>query len=497
MPIPDLRLSFVPRSRRVRGVDAGASRGMDISTNILAILGVFGVIAVVVVTLATIRAQHNTIWIVGGMLMASALATHSTETGYINNTWLRIIQERRAEFYLGLGCLLFVLNIPHLPKFRINTLSAQGLCLLAINLYAGALDMVHMPGTLDGLMRIGLMLITMPAVMVAMGTMLNDWSDFQRAMRGLGFVGAAWVGAVIIQLFIDHRQLILAGTVRFTGLLGNPQATAVFVGPMATILAWLAFNDNDRRMRWFWIASSVAMTVMVLWTGSRTGTLMYLVGLTAVLHTRLGRAVFLLPLAAAGVYGMLQLIESMGISLGLERLTSGLDTRTDAWRMLLEDAMNAPLFGGGGAAARKVENSFLLGMVIYGVFMLALILLLMVINGVQCLRLLNLRRRAPGNVQRLIDVIIAYNLIYFMGAFFEWIVLSRVDGNFVFIMAFGAMTTRLLQIARTEEFSRMDSSPDGWSAGRYGEWADIAESYGDSRTGDSRTGGDESLSASR
>ena len=92
----------------------------------------------------------------------------------------------------------------------------------------------------------------------------RGWDDYLHFFRAVGLVGAAWSGACLLQVFLDRSQVVFPGTSRFTGLLGNPQSTAVYIGPMA---AWPRPQSGfavaarvSSAMRWdqAWIATAAA-----------------------------------------------------------------------------------------------------------------------------------------------------------------------------------------------------------------------------------------------
>ena len=94
------------------------------------------------------------------------------------------------------------------------------------------------------------------------------------------------------------------------------------------------------------------------------------------LYSRVGRAILFMPVAVAGLFGLAMLIDSLGIKMPLDRFLEGGDTRSSVWMGLFDDALRTPLFGEGIGGARFVENSYLLGWVMYGPLMLVLLLLL-------------------------------------------------------------------------------------------------------------------------
>jgi hypothetical protein len=181
-------------------------------------------------------------------------------------------------------------------------------------------------------------------------------------------------------------------------------------------------------------------------TGSRTGAGVFVIGASAVLYARLGRAVLLIPIVVGIAYGMLSLVESLDLTRGLARLTSGADTRSEAWRVLLREAMNHPLFGS-PAMTKFTENSYLMGVASYGLGMAVLMLVLLCTSAYQSLRLWRARHWLDLSERRLVDLILGFNAAYFLGAFFEWYILARLDIMMIMFLIFSGMSTHLLDLA--------------------------------------------------
>jgi hypothetical protein len=358
----------------------------------------------------------------------------------------------RAELYLTFGCILMCAVLIHVGVMSFKHLPLQGVLLLGINMFAGLLEMHHRT-PLEGVQRVLFSFATIGPLLVLIPSLLElDGNNFLRLFRTMGFMGSLWCLAVLIQIPLDRNQLILTGSNRFTGMLGNPQGAAVYLGPMASVLTWLCLNEPQKKFRLLWIASTGLMVIFLVWTGSRTGMLMYMFGLTGILYARAGRAIFFLPIVGAGVVGLFQILTSFGIDLGygLDRLTSGTDTRTEIWLVLLEDALSSPLLGMGEGRKGGVENSYLLAWVVYGPLMLGAMLLLMVASGIQCLRLMAVRSRLDPTQKRIVDFIVAFDAMYFAGAMFEWYILARADFTIPLWCVMAAMTERLIRIGKEQ-----------------------------------------------
>jgi hypothetical protein len=435
---------------------------------LMVLCAVVGAVALILAGTMKIRGAALVVTL---MVFASSLAPQMAARGYYGQTWLYPVQSLRAELYLAFGVLLALLVAVHAGKVRLNQVPLPTILILIINYFAGVLDTRET--IQDGVFRIGLATATLGSLALYCTALFRSWDDFLPMMRAVGLAGLLWIGGSMVQAVLDQSQMLVDYGRRFVGLLGNPQGTAVYLGPMTTILLWLVLNDPARRMRWMWSMAFALVVMMVIWTGSRTGSLMAILGILFLLRARLGRAVILIPILGVGLIVVIYVVDMIGIELPFARLIGGGDTRTDAWKTLIEDALNAGFFGEGWGGARFVENSFLLGAVMYGPLMLVLLLLLIGSLFVLSSKLWRVRKHVPKQIAGLIDLIIAYSVMLFVGGQFEWFIISRVDANLPFIVIFSCMGASILTLVR-EQAALQDEYPETeqFDAIEYGEDVD-------------------------
>lgn len=430
------------------------------------LLYLVGVVAAAGVLMAGARNVRAGFAILTVMVLFSAMSTQSEQGKelFAGRTWLHAIQANRANLYMGAAILLALVLLMHTRLIQMQRVAGAAVIMLVINLYAGVLDIRHDP--LGGAQRVGLAMLAIGSLALFVTASLRTWDDYLTLMRALGAVGALWIGGAMVQAVLDQSQMLMGWQKRFVGLLGNPQGTAVYVGPQSAIMLWLALNDPVKKMRVLWSCLFAVMLMMVVWTGSRTAALLTLTGAMFLLRARLGGAVFLLPILAAALVGVSYIVSSLGIQLPFDRLIAGGDTRSAAWSGLFEDALATGLIGEGWTGARFVENAYLLGWVVYGQLMLLLMLAQLLFMGVNAARIWGVRRETPQSIRRLIDLIIAYYAMYFLGAQFEWYIVSRIDANICFITIFSCMgvciyQTVLQQRQLGEEFGH---EPEAWQS---------------------------------
>lgn len=424
----------------------------------LALFGVAGLSGLILVV-AVLRDLRMARWLVASMMLFSSLAPQSEQTGWFSQVWVKPLQERRAVLYAACAVALLLSALVHKSRTSFKVFPGVLACMMGIGLWAGMLDLRVLPD--EGALRVILTLASVLGAVMVIPSITETWEDIMAFVRALGWVGVIWLGCVMVQLAIAPGQMTMGYEKRFVGLLGNPQGTAVFLAPQLTLVAWLAFNEQERRLRWVWILTLGGLLVLLGWTGSRTGALMSMTGLMAVLYARLGRAVLALPLVLGALYGMILLASKLGIEMPFERLVSNADTRTGSWAVLLEDALRAPLLGEGGQT-RAVEHSFLLGWVVYGPVMALLIAVMFFATVVLSIRLWQSRVYVTPSVRRLIDLILGYFMMYWIGSNFEWYVVARIDANIPLMMSFACISGSILRqtAAARHELAHADEAPD-------------------------------------
>lgn len=435
---------------------------------VLYLLGVCAVAGIAGALAASARNIRAAVMVVVLVVFSASITTQAAERGFTGVTWLHPLQELRAELYLAFSCVLAIVVLIHTNRINITRVSASAVIMLIINLFAGVLD--TRDNVREGAMRVGLAVISIGSMSLFATAMIRTWDDYLPLLRALGVVGVMWVGGSMVQAVLDKSQMLVNYQTRFVGLLGNPQGTAVYLGPQSAILIWLVLNEPSKRLRRLWVIVFAILLMMVIWTGSRTGALLAIVGAAFILRAKLGRAALLLPLLGVASFGVALLVEQMGIVLPFHRLLEGGDTRTQAWTVLLYDALHAGVFGEGAAGVRFVENSFLLGWVVYGPFMFALLLGLVFSLFVMGVRLWKIRKEVPEHIARLIDLILAYSVMLVIAGQFEWFIISRVDANIPFVVLFTCMGSSILaQVKEERAWHAEAGSYDTPEALAYGE----------------------------
>lgn len=412
------------------------------------LLGVLGV----TFTLAALVKVRAALILVGAMVFFSTIGVAVTFSKVPVQTFLMPVQATRSELYTACGVLLLVVMLVNVGRIALKSIPLQGLFLLAIALY-GALIRIASGFGQSGFQTIAFTAVTLLPLLFLLPALLREWEDWFIALRAMLVTSGVWIAGVMWQMTIDWRKLVEQTTFsRFQGLTQNPQQAGLFLAVTVVLGVFMMLNDPKIRYRWLWAGVGGVGGLMLMWTGSRTGAAMTLLGLTAVLYSRAGRAIIFVPIAAVAGYAVYSMLGKAGVDLGFERLTSTSDTRREAWIALLRNISENPMTGVGSTEeAAASENSLLYGMASYGVGIGVLIVLMMLHGAWLCVRLFR-RRFSLGKHQRaLADVIIAFNLVYFAGSMFEGYIIARVNQMVIYLLLFAAMATRLLDKADEDD----------------------------------------------
>jgi hypothetical protein len=389
---------------------------------------------------------------VGGMLFLSALGlTEDAEKFADTRVWLYPLQVNRQLAYAACAGMVMLGAAIHSSKVNSRTIPGLGLGMLALGVYMGVI-LIFQKGAVAGFAAIFLAIFSMGAVMILLASQLRSWDDFAKVLRILTFVGCVWTLACTIQFLSDQTRLTTGyGMRRFVGLSGNPQHAAGLSAVMATVGFWVLLND--RAKFWKLLASIAASThiIFVLWTASRTGLALTVIGFTGILYARIGRAIFFAPVAGGMGYALLTVAQNMGVQFGFERLSSREDTRSDKWQILWETGMSSPVIGVGLEDAGGSENGFLYGFASFGIGVPVIMVIILLFTIGVCLRLIKARFDTPDPVgKRLIDLTIAFFLMYWAGNIFEGFGVARISPQLTYFLIFACFATSAITISQDE-----------------------------------------------
>lgn len=245
------------------------------------------------------------------------------------------------------------------------------------------------------------------------GMYVTSLKDIRQWLMTILMCGIVFLGLCAVQIPFGIAPLIMGN--RFSGLTSNPQVAAINLAFCCIISLYFVVSRQSSKITWYLsLISFLFLSIFLLWTGSRTGLLMALAGIAVLVSSDI-RAIGLSGIFVLAICGLLSLFDISPI--GFERLVNGGDTRTEAWRLLLQRFMDNPIFG--SPEGRLTVESFPVVVLAYSGLIGALILM----SCISCLAvgLNDLRIRSAGNKEYtlLTRLFIGLSIALCLGSLFE------------------------------------------------------------------------------
>jgi len=413
------------------------------------------------------------------LLFASCLATPRDWADRVLPTvWLGI-QTRRSEIFLIAGAAGVLMALAQFGRLSGKRVAMSGVLLACVGLYSAMLRLHH-GGAADGFESMLFAVCTLLPLLVVAPLVMDEPGDIRKILRVMVGVNALWLAMCALQFVINSTYLTQGNQYRFQGLLGNPQHAGTLMAFFGVVVLWLLLNDRGAVTKFIYTGILGANMVLLIWSGSRTGMGMALVGFAGVMYTRLGKSMLFMPFAAVIAYfGFKMVLSLTGLDIGAARLTTLEDTRTEAWFRLIASGMESPLFGVGMDEVDRSENSWLYAFASYGIGLFALTVLMTLVAGFEVLRAVRLRSVLTLDERRVLDLNIGVVAMYFAGAVLEGYMISRVSASLPIYMVFSGalvMTTRYAALRKASGWDG-DASAQGEYEPRYGD--EHAEEYGE------------------
>lgn len=423
----------------------------------------------------------------GVMMLASALAAPVDPLGRAVQTWLTPVQTRRSEIFAAGGALLLIAIVFHIHRLKVHRLQFQAMLLVAVGFYGAFVRAIGGGDLSSGTESAIFAFFTLVPAVIVLPSLINSRDDAIASLRVMALVSAAWAGACAVQFVLRPKILTLGGGyMRFQGMLANPQHAAVFLSFCVVVCSFLMLNDTKARYRPIWASLAGVNLLMTLWTGSRTGAMMTVIGCIAVFYSRLGRSILLLPVGAGVLMGAMSFIQQTK-TIDFSRLTSGQDTRSKAWAVLWQEFLDRPMWGTAMAEMTTYsENSILMALAGYGFLMGIIVILFFVVTLFKCLMIYRARFALRDPVEkRLADLVVGMSGMYLAGSLFEGYIVSRVSSPMAFMLltlGLGAWVQERAKQQQAEDADEAWAPAEGTgpdlSDSRYDEYGDFSH-YGE------------------
>ncbi len=400
-------------------------------------------------------------WVLVLITLFSAISSpdsNDTRHGVVTQTIFEGIQRYRSEAVFGVSVVAAIGVFFHGSRVSLLHLSGVVLCLTGLGVYNGIITGLH-DGIGESSKTIVTAVITVLPLALLLSGAIHESRRFEQAIRPIVVVAVLWVLGVLVQLTVSRQALVLGMDARFRGLLGNPQHAAVYLAVSLVTCAWVGLYSQELRWRIMAVVAGSSCAVLLVWTGSRSGAIMSVIGLGAVFFARVGRLVFFAPVVAIAAWGMIALLENLGVSVSADRIVSTENTRAGAWSAMISRGMESPIVGNGPMFAGSSENSLLLALSAYGIGSLILQFFVLIAILVIVLKYVVRRGLLPQSVRPAGDLSAGVLMMYFFGAQFEGYGVARVSVMTVFLVVFASI---LHQVNATANFgAELDSDSDG------------------------------------
>ncbi len=410
---------------------------MSIPFPVLAALICIGLIVSIVYTVGLTK-KWGILLPFAGMLLFGSMSLPLDWNDRINPTVWLPIQRIRSELFLVSGAAGLLLVFFQISRLRGKKLSISVWTLVLAGMYAALLRFVH-DSPSEGAFSVAFGICTLIPVALTATIVMDSLDDLVTLLRTVALTNIVWIFMVIIQIGANPKYVTMGNELRFVGILANPQHSGVLMAFFCVITLWLLTNDS-RKLKAIYTILLGINCLFLLWTGSRTGLGMTIIGVSSILYTRVGRVILLLPLVGILTYvGLKVVVNVIDIDFGLNRLASTTNTRDYAWWKLLNTGLENPLFGVGTLESEKSENSWLFGFAAFGIGMLVMTIAMTFFAMWECFRLFRTRSWLPKYYRPYADLVIGIMAMYFAGAVLEGYIISRVSAALcIFPLAAGA-----------------------------------------------------------
>lgn len=411
------------------------------------------------------------------MLMSAALALPLDWDGSLRQTFWLPLQQQRSNLFLAGGVALALVILAQSAHLRGKAQSVVIWLLLAASIYASLMRFVHEDG-ISGSKSVVFNLLTLLPLILMPSVVIREFEDFYLILRTIALSSIVWTGMVMVQFVVNPSMITMGNSNRFVGVLSNPQHAGVLLAFFSVVLLWLILNDK-KHFRILYIGMLGISSLFLLWTGSRTGLGMTVIGSVAILYTRLGRAILIMPVVAVIAFIAFTLVADVSSTeSAFSRLTSTEDTRSGAWAKLIRNGMESPLTGVGIEESEKSENSWLYGFAAFGIGMLSILIVITIAGAFSGMMWFRAKFSLPHVYRPMMDLCLGALAMYFAGAFLEGYMLARVSPMLCLLPIFCSMGSMLSRSTKTsdlyeyDEYGELDqySSQDG----RFADYSDEA-----------------------
>jgi hypothetical protein len=352
---------------------------------------------------------------------------------------LRFFQLYAREVTLGL-LLLFIPSILAGRGWRSRLIVGAAAVFLVFEMWISArLWIGGMTSAVRPIVNASTAALLMIALCAGAGRWLQSSESAFAMLKAFAGCAVLFAGANILQMAV-HPSSIVTG--RISGTTGNPQAVAqecMLLLPSVLVL----ITERRVAVRWrtLMIATAAALVLLTLWSGSRLGMVLAIVGVIMLLRRRLGRGLLITLLVGALVCLGIEFIPETASN--LSRFVDTTNTRSDSWAFLIETFSHNMLIGAPSAGDSYPESSYLGALAYFGIFGGLILLSSVLLVGWQLLKVEH-RKSLLGRDAILVNLVTANMGMIFASGISEAILLSALSQTVVFLYVNFALLAYLL-----------------------------------------------------
>ncbi len=342
-------------------------------------------------------------------------------------------------------CLLAVICLPFFNRKKSGWLGVKPslafATLMSLQLFLLAVDFFRISFINDQeiYQRALIDLLFLFSMGMVVASWINNFEDVQWFFRSVAGGTILFLAATAIQFLWDPSQEVWNG--RLFGVSAHPNFAAVMFSISVLVCLWLSQSVLGKRERYFWILLTLLCGIGLVWTGSRTGFLMAVVGVGVyIFSTRKGLVFLCVGLLAIPLLAVSNLLPEFTIA--INRVLSGANTRAASWSLLWSQFTQNPVFGLPTNEIQASENSYLWIALRGGIVGLALLLLVWFLIFKNLKYLMDHQKPFLKNAERLL---FACFCSYFVGSFFEGYINMTLGYQ---ILIFYGLITALSRLSR-------------------------------------------------
>ncbi len=412
-------MQTTPRARTY-GISPGAARNvLDYLDPLFRFLETpFGMVALVLLVSVAIYALRGR----RGRELLIFLVTLTGMVGYLNSIYWNNTLIPPLETFRGLCKPMFVIGLVLMtiryaisrPSLRETTVRWAALALPALMVVYGLRQLSVAPERTAG--AFAMLALLSFGVMQYLRRSITSGEDIAAILSATVAAGLAFFALSAVQIMFAGTSNVVFND-RFSGMSQNPQSVGEQAASLFIIANFLIISGfSSRRQKILGIAGVLVMTPFLIWTGSRTGMGMTVVGLLILNGAKARRwiAPATLMVVAWEIYAHLYHHATKAAM----RLGSTVNDRTAVWEHSLRMFESHPLLGIGGVHL-LVENSFLAVLMATGLPGLLVLVMLAFNQGRDILFIFSHRRRLDAESRKFCEFVCALAISFVAGMFFD------------------------------------------------------------------------------